>query len=235
MTGPPKCGNHQEGNGFEMDTQDGIEERMRRKTRPCACAARHALSHLSHTRPPGREPRHLPTSAGRRRETAEDPLRSSLPPPAGPAGTAFRQHWDSMIAATCASAGTDSNPPSPSGRSDIHATPVAVRSAELYMPSSRFGALVAREFVCLTLDSQGSEATELSRRAFSVRSRAGRGGSARQSSSSTSTSVRKPPWPKADSPRVPAAPLPVLPSGPALPRRRPRSPPPAPPLLFSSS
>ena len=97
------------------------------------------------------------------------------------------------------------------------------------------GALVAREFVCLTLDSQGSEATELSRRAFSVRSRAGRGGSARQSSSSTSTSVRKPPWPKADSPRVPAAPLPVLPSGPALPRRRPRSPPPAPPLLFSSS
>ena len=168
-------------------------------------------------------------------ETAEDPLRSSLPPPAGPAGTAFRQHWDSMIAATCASAGTDSNPPSPSGRSDIHATPVAVRSAELYMPSSRFGALVAREFVCLTLDSQGSEATELSRRAFSVRSRAGRGGSARQSSSSTSTSVRKPPWPKADSPRVPAAPLPVLPSGPALPRRRPRSPPPAPPLLFSSS
>ena len=168
-------------------------------------------------------------------ETAEDPLRSSLPPPAGPAGTAFRQHWDSMIAATCASAGTDSNPPSPSGRSDIHATPVAVRSAELYMPSSRFGALVAREFVCLTLDSQGSEATELSRRAFSVRSRAGRGGAARQSSSSTSTSVRKPPWPKADSPRVPAAPLPVLPSGPALPRRRPRSPPPAPPLLFSSS
>ena len=224
--------------GLKWTTQDGIEERMRRKTRPCACAARHALSHLSHlshTRPPGREPRHLPTSAAGDDETAEDPLRSSLPPPAGPAGTAFRQHWDSMIAATCASAGTDSNPPSPSGRSDIHATPVAVRSAELYMPSSRFGALVAREFVCLTLDSQGSEATELSRRAFSVRSRAGRGGSARQSSSSTSTSVRKPPWPKADSPRVPAAPLPVLPSGPALPRRRPRSPPPAPPLLFSSS
>lgn len=190
-----------------------------------------------HTRAPpaGKQPRHLHRPRRGDDETAEDPLRSSLPPPAGPAGTAFRQHWDSMIAATCASAGTDSNPPSPSGRSDIHATPVAVRSAELYMPSSRFGALVAREFVCLTLDSQGSEATELSRRAFSVRSRAGRGGSARQSSSSTSTSVRKPPWPKADSPRVPAAPLPVLPSGPALPRRRPRSPPPAPPLLFSSS
>ena len=183
-----------------------------------------------HTRaPPARNRDHPgPASAGRRLT----PLRSSLPPPAGPAGTAFRQHRDSMIAATCASAGTDSNPPSPSGRSDIHATPVR---SELYMPSSRFGALVAREFVCLTLDSQGSEATELSRRAFSVRSRAGRGGSARQSSSSTSTSVRTPPWPKADSPRVPAAPLPVLPSGPALPRRRPRSPPPAPPLLFSSS
>ena len=208
---------------------------MRRKSRPCACAARHALSHLSHTRPaPGQEPRPRRTSAGAgsaRLEPGPAP-RSSLPPPAGPAGTAFRQHRDSMIAATCASAGTDSNPPSPSGRSDIHATPVR---SELYMPSSRFGALVAREFVCLTLDSQGSEATELSRRAFSVRSRAGRGGSARQSSSSTSTSVRTPPWPKADSPRVPAAPLPVLPSGPALPRRRPRSPPPAPPLLFSSS
>ena len=48
--------------GLKWTLNDGIEERMRRKTRPCACAARHALSHLSHTRPPGREPRHLPTS-----------------------------------------------------------------------------------------------------------------------------------------------------------------------------